>query len=465
MIFGPVTMNVTNDITVAGDFTIDGNVTAGGDITVDRTFSLPGLATAGGSFNLNGFFGKELDAGQNITFADPNGGSPNIFIDTIVAGGNLNLVNVAAIQNDTSTGGVNTGGMPFNFSLTAGDIIGSGATRALLQTDGFGAEPTVANDNPGNASNITIDITAGSLTIGSAGDLSEIHANGGAFASDSTAGGDGGVIDITASGDVTLQDGNLSASSGLNSTGVPLGAGGTVNITTGGAITVNSVIQTSDNGSGGRNSARGGNIHLTSNRASGTAINISNSGQLLAILDQAAPGPGGTITILATGSGGSSVTVDGGVEADKGRVDIRHTGAGGIVNLGNATSSVTLNGDVVKAGALGANGVLNVGQGSLSADSVLKLYAPSSNGTLNFVGSVNLSSGTDTILAANTITIQPTVVVTVAGNGGPAQVFTNNPNYSGSGGTNANNGTFAGNGANNPLPLSQAPAFDGPPGG
>ena len=89
---------------------------------------------------------------------------------------------------------------------------------------------------------------------------------------------------------------------------------------------------------------------------------------------------------------------------------------------------------------------------------------PGSNGTLNFVANVTISSGTDAILAANTITIQPTWSST-SRERRPAQVFTNNPNYSGFGGNNPGNGTFGGNGANNPLPLNQAPPFDGPPGG
>src|SRR5205823_6225952 len=36
--------------------------------------------------------------------------------------------------------------------------------------------------------------------------------------------------------------------------------------------------------------------------------------------------------------------------------------------------------DVLKVGALGTNGVLNIGGGTLSADTTLKLYANSSNG-------------------------------------------------------------------------------------
>ena len=43
-------------------------------------------------------------------------------------------------------------------------------------------------------------------------------------------------------------------------------------------------------------------------------------------------------------------------------------------------------------------------------------------------------------LAANMITIQPNVIVTITGDAGPAHVYTNNPNYSGFGGTNPANG-------------------------
>ena len=38
----------------------------------------------------------------------------------------------------------------------------------------------------------------------------------------------------------------------------------------------------------------------------------------------------------------------------------------------------------------GANGVLNIGGGMLSADTTLKLYASGSNGQLNFVSNVTL---------------------------------------------------------------------------
>jgi hypothetical protein len=98
----------------------------------------------------------------------------------------------------------------------------------------------------------------------------------------------------------------------------------------------------------------------------------------------------------------------------------------------------------------------------LSADSLIRLYAPGSNGALNFIASCTLSSGRAIDLAAASVTIQNNVVVTIAGNGGAAHVYTNTANYSGSGGNGSTSGTFGGNGANRPLPLAQAPSFDAP---
>ena len=85
--------------------------------------------------------------------------------------------------------------------------------------------------------------------------------------------------------------------------------------------------------------------------------------------------------------------------------------------------------DVLKVGALGANGVLNIGGGTLSADTTLKLYASGSNGQLNFISDVTLGGNSAKILAANAVTIFDGVVVTIGGTN-PADVFTNNANYS-----------------------------------
>jgi hypothetical protein len=77
---------------------------------------------------------------------------------------------------------------------------------------------------------------------------------------------------------------------------------------------------------------------------------------------------------------------------------------------------------------------------------MLKLYAGGSNGLINFVANVSLNGNSTKIISANTVTIQPNVLVTI---GGPnaAQVYTNHPNYTGFGGVGKGYGTFAGAGA------------------
>ena len=188
------------------------------------------------------------------------------------------------------------------------------------------------------------------------------------------------------------------------------------------------------------------------------AINVGSSAQLLSLLDAAAPGPGGQITILASGAN-SDVNVSGRVQADRGAVDIRHTGDGGNINLTNAD----VRADIVKIAALGNNGTLNIGGGTLSADTTLKLYSTGSNGSVNFIADVTLSGASQKIIAGNSVTIFNNVTVTIQGQN-PASVFTNHANYRGFGGNGSRTGTFAGVGANNPQPLANAPPL-GPPGG
>ena len=186
-------------------------------------------------------------------------------------------------------------------------------------------------------------------------------------------------------------------------------------------------------------------------------ITISSSAQLQTLLDTM--GSSGQIIILASASD-TAVNVSGTVQAEHAEVDIRQTGVAGQTTLNNAT----IHGDVVKISALGTNGQLNIGSGNvLGADTILKLYATGSNGTLNFLSNVTLSSPTN-ILAANTINISPGVVVTI-NSAQQADVFTNNPNYFGFGGSApslATAGTFGGAGAKNPLPLANAPPLSGP---
>jgi hypothetical protein len=221
---------------------------------------------------------------------------------------------------------------------------------------------------------------------------------------------------------------------------------GSISVVSNDSVDVNTTLKVTD-----VNSKQGhGQISIDSRKTSGAAITLSNSGQLLALLN-ATSHQGGTITFT---SAGGDVNVNGGtIQADHGTVDLRNNGASGVVNLTNAT----IHGDVVKIGALGNNGTLNIGGGTIGADSTIKLYAGGSNGTVNFIENVTLSGNSAKTIAGDTVTIFNGKTVTVLGNG-PAEVFTNNPNYSGFGGNATTTGTFAGQGAATHS-LSGAPGY------
>jgi hypothetical protein len=189
-------------------------------------------------------------------------------------------------------------------------------------------------------------------------------------------------------------------------------------------------------------------------------ITLTNSSQLLSMLDSM--GNSGQIVMVATGSD-TPINIAGTVHSVQGLVDIRHEGVAGQISLNNAD----VHADVMIVAALGNNGSLNIGSGNtLSADTVIRLYAAGSNGTLNFLSSVTLTSPSN-ILAANTINISQGAVVTIANQANTkADVYTNNPNYFGFGGNApslATAGTFGGAGANNPQPLANAPPLPAGP--
>jgi hypothetical protein len=159
------------------------------------------------------------------------------------------------------------------------------------------------------------------------------------------------------------------------------------------------------------------------------------------------------------GAAGSAINVFGG-NYNVGGTFLTYIDGTGTISFNNASAHA----DVLKAGVFGANGSLIVGGGTLSADTTLKLYAPGSNGQLNFVSNVTLDGNSKKILAADSVTIFDNVVVTIGGKAA-AEVFTNHPNYTGFGGNGSTTGTFAGAGANRPRPLSDAPPFGATPPG
>ena len=253
--------------------------------------------------------------------------------------------------------------------------------------------------------------------------------------------------------------------------GGELGAGASVSVATTGGISAGSdaIFEVSNPGG-----AIGGDATLNVN-----AANITMGATLFASIDNTGGGSiGGNARINMNVSGNANVTTDATVQIygsdNTASAAINFNGGnytvgGTFFNVIDGKGTIAFNNasvhaDVLKAGVFGTNGVLNIGGGTLSADTTLKLYAPGSNGQLNFISDVTLGGDSAKILAADSVTIFNGVTVTVGNiaDENPADVYTNHANYAGFGGNGSTTGTFAGSGANDPQPLSSAPSFDAP---
>ena len=226
------------------------------------------------------------------------------------------------------------------------------------------------------------------------------------------------------------------------------GKSGKLNIHTHGTVAVNSSIKVSESAAPKR-SGRGGKISIESKKTSGDAITVSSSGELLSLLDASKAGPGGSITFKTSGG---AVNVNGGkLQADRGKIDIRTHGDAGAINLTGAT----LNASTIKLRTYGNNGQLNIGGGRIDADTLISLYAGGSNGQVNFIDDVTLSGTSVKNISGNAVTVRDGKIVNVQGPS-PANIFTNQPNYTGFGGNSSTTGTFSGAGANT-QPLASSP--------
>ena len=444
---GTVSLNTGNrqfEVTADGTATVNGSVAGnltinahdmifGADFTVGPSFKGELTATGGdidaGGHTLNGFDQISANSGTLI--------AANVTADTITVNGlhadsvtaNKSLtINSADLAPDlTSTLSINAP----NLTLAAGaNLNGANGTLLVAPTNAFNLSITTNNFTV--ASNLNLNGGDGDPTVADAG-------------------GNGGQLDFTSNGSLTINS-PISATTGLNSTnGMTGGAGGTVNLTAKNTITLNSKIEVSSDDGNRRVSASGGHINIKSNATEGAAINVTSSAQLLALLNAAAPGPGGSIKFT---SAGGTINMSGTAQADRGTIEITNNGTStGQINLTNAT----LMADTIKVGALAPNGTLNISGGTISADTLIKLYAGGSNGTIDFIDNVTLSGNSAKIIAANTVIINNGKIVTILGPSA-ADVFTNHPNYTGFGGNGTTTGTFAGKGANT-HPLSAAPGY------
>jgi hypothetical protein len=450
----------------APNLTFTGGFTPGSFFTdVDLTLNGSESLTLGGLFTVKNF---------TASTSSLSGGA-----STLIDATNVSLNFYGTTPNTLSQGtssGLNSGHPILTFGTLPVDLTqplanaGSltfSSTAALQITTDLNLPSSNGNgeSSPGDALALGINsYSTSALSLGPDGG-NGITLNGGNATSsvnDSSSGGSGGTLNVYSNGDLNVNV-PITATSGKNGAAYPAPSappttqakGGSVNLASTGTVTVSKKIEVSSNDSANKRvSQSGGKINITSYKTSGTAINIANTGDLNAVLNAAAPGPGGQITFV---SQGGDILVSGKVIATYGgnggasTVDMHNNGASGLVQI---NSGAQIAADVIKAGALGNNGVLRIAAGSsFDASTTLKLYG-GANGMVQFTGAgtVNLTSGNAIHIAAGTVQIDNgTSVNNVAGAGG-TNVYSNTNNFAKPGYGNFTNSVNTG-------PLSGRPAY------
>ena len=464
-----VSMAVTGDVT-STPLTVDlinSGAFVGGPATVDFT--------ATGNVNVNGALFSSI--------YNPNG-----------------VINGDAVATFSAANVTASGDLVFGITSDSGTIVGK-AAATLTATGSVDSSAgnfflNISNNGGSIANDATINLTAASLSAG----LQEtfIQNNGG------TIGGKAAVTDqisgdAVATNDTFFELLNNDIGSGAGS----IGSDATISLTAANVSTTGNFNEILNNGSGGLingaasvtlnlsgdltvgsgafiqidnfNGSIGGNASISVNAANISASSLSTTIDNTNNFTAAPASVGGNATIDMNVSGNVNVTNDAtvaiygsdaassaAINFNGGNYSVGGTLLGFIDGDGTITfNNASMHANVLQIGALGTNGVLNIGGGTLSADTTLKLYASGSNGSVNFVADVTLGGLATKILAANSVTIFNNVVVTITGGESPVQVYTNNANYSeSSGGNGTTTGTFAGNGATPPQPLASAPPFN-----
>jgi hypothetical protein len=463
---GNITYDVAGDIssTASAFFGILNN---GGTIDSNPVVDVHARSFSTGTFlqalvdNTNGSVGGaslSLLATGTITTGD--------FLEGVIFndGGNIGG-NATAVLNTTGNVDSSSAGFFLNISNNAGGIIGNDATINLTAAAlSAGLQETVIfnndgvingkaavndqisgnvvatgdtffdilNDDAGSGagtigSDATITLNAANITT--TGNFNEIINNGSGGHIAGTAS-----VTLALSGDLTSQSGayiqidNFDASIGVD-------ASIAVNTTN---ISADSLTTGIDNTGG----TIGGNATINMN-VSGTAT-VTNDA---------------TVAIYGSdGAASAAINFNGG-SYDAGGTFSAFTDGAGTITFNNAS----VHADVLKIGALGTNGVLNIGGGTLSADTTLKLYANSSNGTVNFIANVTLTGAGTKIIAGDTVKVFDSVVVTIGVS--PADIYTNHAHYSSSnGGDGTTTGIFTSSGFAGPAVTTHLgaapPAFD-----
>ena len=435
---GPITLGPEISFSGLHDLTIyargsNSDLTLGSDINTssqlrllaERDMSITSSLTTD---DLYAFVGRDVTISGSGTIHAPT--------ITLLAGANLNLSDLTSDETASISDG--------NVTITAGQAVNitndlnisrgnGGISSGLNLTLNTGTDLAVGGDTTLSVNNNISQIVDGARILSTIGGnlqtnnlTLELLNNGGGIES-------GGNVSLEVSGNITAQGAAIFE---IQNEGGTMGEDGPIQVAAA-SISANSLLAEIDNSNGG---VIAGDAHIFMSIAG--EANVTNDA---------------TLAIFGSdGAASSTILVNGG-KYNVGGTFLSYIDGNGTITFNNASAHA----DVLKAGVFGANGVLNIGGGTLSADTMLKLYATGSNGQLNFVSNVTLGGNSAKILAANSITIFDNVVVNIGGKA-PIDVYTSNANYTGFGGNGSTTGTFAGAGANTPQPVSNAPPFGAP---
>jgi len=208
---------------------------------------------------------------------------------------------------------------------SGGDLVGS-----TTQDTGASIKVMTSGDirvETGGNGDGTVDVSAG-LSPGEIDLIAHgnVVVNGSLDSNASNNQGSGGVINVSADGNVTIA-GPISAKAGL------LGLGGEITARAGGTLTTSALIR-ADGGDGGDVELDSLNSDVTT----GADVNASAGGTF---------GDGGTVTVLA----GRDATVNGNFLLPAAGSDIEGGGTGGDVDVEGTAGTVAINGDIDSSGA------------------------------------------------------------------------------------------------------------------
>ncbi len=344
-----ITFNTTGTIT-STSFTNFEVINIGGTIG-----NIPEINVHAGAFSVGGAFIADYD---NEGGGQIGPGGTGAGLVSIISDGDVTVTDGLWVLGSISSGGTISANRIAATDATATTSIdaGSGGITQFQYVDGNNTIPLVTHTltapsitstgginfngpdsdgtSPGQDGG-TLVLNPASIIFDPEGDIQGSTTLNGGAASGTQPPGSGGSLTVNASGNVIVNSDIEATSGSQDASEDPRGDGGSVSLnSTGGTVRASARIEVSSDDPTPsmsppppiRRSNSGGNITLTSNKASGTAIQVTSTAQLLSLLDNAATGPGGVITVKATGAS-SAVEVSGTVIADKGTIDVEHTPA------------------------------------------------------------------------------------------------------------------------------------------